>query len=218
MGKPTKAETVARELAAEITGGLYPPGAALDEAAIAARYRVSRTPIREAIRQLTADGIVQTRTHRGAVVRDLSERELDELFAVMAELEALCARWSALAMTTADGRALAALHRDAEVLVARSDHRAYLAANDRFHEAVYAGARNACLDQLTRQTRVRVAPFRRAQFEAPGRLAASHREHGRVLDAILARDPDGAYAAMRAHLSIVRTAVDRLGEAEPVPG
>jgi DNA-binding GntR family transcriptional regulator len=206
----TKAERIARKLTQEIVEGRLPPGTSLDETSIAARFGVSRTPIREAIRQLTANGILQTRAHRGAIVRDFSEKQLDDMFAVMAELEALCARWSALAMTTAERRALQALHEEAAQAVAQNDQLAYAALNQRFHTAFYLGAHNEHLAGMAEDIRAKLAPFRRAQFAAPGRLAASHAEHAEVVDAVRRSDAALAHYAMRAHLVRVRTVVDHV--------
>ena len=88
-------------------------------------------------------------------------------------------------------------------LAAAGDPDAYSDANVAFHSAIYAGAHNAHLAELTLATRVRVSPYRRAQFRNLGRLAKSHIEHERVVMAILRGDRDGAAAAMRAHISIV---------------
>lgn len=206
--KPTKAGAIARSLADEIVHGKLRPGTPVDETQIAARYGVSRTPIREAIRQLTADGLLETRAHRGAIVRDFSEQQLDGMFAVMAELELLCARWAALAMTRNEFKDLDTLHQATKHLVHDCDPAGYALANERFHEAIYQGAHNGYLAELTISTRARLAPFRRAQFETAGRLARSFAEHGRVVAAIKAGDAAGAQEAMRAHITVVRTAVD----------
>lgn len=99
----TKAQDIQQALAADIVQGLIVPGSTLDEAGLAAQFGVSRTPIREAIRVLQMSGLVDVRPHRGAVVTDLSDEQLDDMFSVMAELGALCARWSAVAMGAASG-------------------------------------------------------------------------------------------------------------------
>lgn len=211
-GKPTKAAAIALSLARDIASGRFAPGTAIDETAIAAHYGVSRTPIREAIRQLTASGALETRAHRGAVVRSFSEGELDDRFAVMADLEGLCARGAALAMTEGDLAALDDIMAAASRAVVATDRESYTAQNGAFHDAIYRGAHNAYLMQLTLETRDRLAPFRRAQFAAPGRLARSHAEHHRVVAAIRARDAAAAFDAMRAHIVIVREAVDMVAE------
>jgi DNA-binding GntR family transcriptional regulator len=188
--------------------GRLAPGAALDETVIAATFGVSRTPIREAIRQLEAIGLVEARAPKGAVVAAMSERQLDDMFAVMAEIEALCAQWSAVTMTANERRNLLALQAQSERLVSSGSREDYVAFNSRFHEAIYAGAHNAFLAELAVTVRKRCAPFRRAQFETLGRLAKSHGEHGAVVTAIQRGDAEGAARAMRGHIAVVRDAVD----------
>ena len=208
MAPPTKARQIQQAIADEIVHGRLAPGSALDETSIAAAFGVSRTPIREAIRQLEAIGLVAGRARRGAVVADLSDRQLDEMFAVMAELEALSARWSAIAMTAAERRHLLALQEDGARLVSAGNREAYVEFNNRFHEAIYQGAHNDFLAELAISVRTRCAPFRRAQFETLGRLAKSHAEHDAVVTAIQRGDADAAATEMRAHIIVVRTAVD----------
>ena len=86
----------------------------------------------------------------------------------------------------------------------------YVAANDRFHDAIYKGAHSPFLSDTTRNVRRRLAPFRRAQFEGPARLTKSHAEHGLVIEAIERGDAEAAEAAMRSHIGVVRNAVDSL--------
>src|SRR5258708_6042571 len=136
----TKAQAMVQAIADDIVHGRFLPGTALDETALAAAYGVSRTPTREALRQLEAIGLVKGRARRGALVTDVTEQQLDDMFAVMAELEALCARWSALQMTAAERRTLQAIHDDSAAFVAAGDRASYIEANSRFHEAIYKGA------------------------------------------------------------------------------
>ncbi len=208
MAPPTKARQIQQAIADEIVHGRLAPGTPLDETSIAEAFGVSRTPIREAIRQLEAIGLVNAWARRGAVVADLSDRQLDEMFAVMAELEALTARWSAIAMTAAERRQLLALQEEGARLVSAGRRDAYVDFNTRFHEAIYRGAHNEFLAELAISVRTRCAPFRRAQFETLGRLAKSHAEHEAVVTAIQRGDADTAATEMRAHIIVVRTAVD----------
>ena len=105
-GRRTLAEELRLQLADEIVRGTLEPGAALDEMELARRFRVSRTPVREAIRQLTASGLIEARAHRAAVVARPSEERLIGMFEAMAELEALCAGFAAERMTGTERRAL----------------------------------------------------------------------------------------------------------------
>ena len=200
----TLAEELRLALADDIVRGLLVPGAALDETELARRFGVSRTPVREAIRQLAASGLVEVRAHRGAVVARPSEDRLLGMFEAMAELEALCAGLAAERMTPAERGQLEAVHRELRALIQSGDPQRYHDANESFHAAIYAGAHNAYLAEMTHATRYRVQPFRRAQFRNLGRMAKSHVEHDRVVLAILRGDREGAADGMRLHIMKVR--------------
>ena len=205
----TRTDDLRVQLADEIVRGIFAPGDALDESGLAARYGVSRTPVREALRQLSSSGLVEIRPHRGAIVTRPSEARLMEMFVVMAELESLCAGLAAEAMSLLERRELERLHRALGELVKSGDPTRYAEANERFHSAIYAGAHNGYLSELTLATRARLAPFRRAQFSRIGRLALSFDEHDRVVEAILRGDRDLATRAMREHIGTVKEAFDR---------
>ncbi|MBX3536643.1 MAG: GntR family transcriptional regulator [Chelatococcus sp.] len=202
----TRTETLRSKLADEIVSGVLEPGTPLDEHELAARFGVSRTPVREAIRQLSASGLVSVRPHRGAVVALPTPRELNDMFEAMAELEALCAGLAACNMTVGERRGLERLHETLRLLVQKGDPADYHAKNEAFHAAIYAGSHNSYLRELALMTRARVSPFRRAQFRAAGRLSGSYAEHDLIVQAILRGDQAGASAAMRVHIGIVRDA------------
>jgi DNA-binding GntR family transcriptional regulator len=202
--KVTRAEELRLQLADEIVRGVLPPGAGLDESDIARRFNVSRTPVREALRQLVASGLVDARAHRGAVVARPSLERLTGMFEAMAELEALCAGLAAERMAPAERHRLEAIHEELRVLSHAGNPERFHEVNERFHNAIYAGSQNGYIAEMTLATRVRVQPFRRAQFRNLGRLAKSHAEHDRVVVAILRGDKSGAASAMRAHIALVR--------------
>lgn len=202
----TRTETLRLQIADEIVSGALEPGTPLDEQELAARFGVSRTPVREAIRQLSASGLVSVRPHRGAVVALPTPAQLNDMFEAMAELEALCAGLAARNMTVPERRGLEALHGELRLLVHEGNPVSYHEKNEAFHAAIYAGSHNGYLAELTLMTRTRVAPFRRAQFRATGRLGGSYQEHDLIVEAILRGDQAGASEAMRAHIGIVRDA------------
>jgi DNA-binding GntR family transcriptional regulator len=211
-GRRTLADELRLQLADDIVRGLLVPGAALDESELARRFGVSRTPVREAIRQLGASGLVEVRAHRGAVVARPSEERLIGMFEAMAELEALCSGLAAERMTAAERAALEAAHEGLRALIHGGDPQRYHEVNEAFHAVIYAGAHNSYLADLTYATRKRVQPFRRAQFRNLGRLAKSHLEHDRVVVAILRGDRAGAGAAMRLHIMTVCEAYEAYAE------
>jgi DNA-binding GntR family transcriptional regulator len=202
--KITRAEELRLQLADEIVRGALPPGAALDETDIARRFNVSRTPVREALRQLAASGLIDSRAHRGAVVARPSLERLTEMFEAMAELEALCAGLAAERMLPVERHRLEAIHEELRGLSYTGDPDRFHEVNEQFHNAIYAGSQNGYIAEMTLATRVRVQPFRRAQFRNLGRLAKSQAEHDRVVVAIMRGDRVGAAAAMRAHIELVR--------------
>jgi DNA-binding GntR family transcriptional regulator len=202
--KITRAEELRLMLADEIVSGQLEPGAPLDETELAHRFRVSRTPVREALRQLVASGLVDARAHRGAVVAHPDPERLAGMFEAMAELEALCAGMAAERMSVSERHALQSLHEQLRAISYLGDPQRFHEVNEAFHNAIYAGAHNAYLAELALATRKRVQPFRRAQFRNIGRLAKSHAEHDRVVLAILQGDRQGATAAMRGHIDTVR--------------
>jgi DNA-binding GntR family transcriptional regulator len=205
---PTLAEKLATAIADGILNGTLRPGVRLDEIGLAQQHGVSRTPVREALRQLTTSGLIDMRPRKGAVVSRATPAEIESLFVAMAEMEATCARLAAMSMTPLERRRLQARHEAMIELSAKADPEAYSDANVAFHLAIYAGAHNEPIADYTRGLRRRVGPFRRAQFQVEGRLTRSTEEHGAVVMAILAGDARGAHAAMLHHVGLVEDAFE----------
>jgi len=203
--RQNRATAVVQALEQDILAGVLKPGDRLDERQLGERFGLSRTPIREALVQLTASGLASSEPRRGTVVVAITLTELIEMFEVMVELEALCAQLAARRMTAVQVERLAARHDAAQPFVEAGDHDGYYLANVRFHEALYGGARNAFLERQTLYLSRRLSPYRRLQLRRPGRLATSNREHARIIDAI--READGAAAArvMREHVTVQGT-------------
>ncbi|HVZ52604.1 MAG TPA: GntR family transcriptional regulator [Pseudolabrys sp.] len=210
--RKTRAEELRLQLADEIVRGTFAPGAPLDELTLARRFSVSRTPVREAIRLLAASGLVEVRAHRAAVVARPSEEQLAGMFEAMADLEAMCAGYAAERMTGPERRAFEDIHEKLRVLIQSGDPQRYHEVNEAFHAAIYAGAHNSYLADLALATRARVQPFRRAQFRNLGRLAKSHVEHARVVEAILRGERAAASQAMYAHIVTVRDEYETYAE------
>lgn len=210
----TRAETIAETMGTEILEGRLPLGARLEEQALAERFAVSRTPVREAIRQLAAIGLVEVLPHRGARVMQLSASTLLHRFETMAELEASCARLAAERMSNQARQALRAMLDDGRSLALLDHREAYRLLNGRFHGAIYDGAANPHLRETVLSVRRTVMAFRTVQFDVEERLHLSQAEHEAVVAAILERDGAAAAATMRAHILSVRRTVEsfmRLG-------
>jgi DNA-binding GntR family transcriptional regulator len=192
-----------RELIEErVVTGLYGPGMRLDELELAASFGVSRTPIREALIQLASAGVVEIRPRRGAIVSQISPERLREMFEVMAELEALCARLAAGAITDPERAELAQAHRACANALDQGDPDAYYHLNEAFHQAIYRFSHNGFLEEQTLQVLRRLRPFRRMQLHLPHQMETSLAEHGKVLDAILAGDAAGAALGLHHHVGV----------------
>ena len=207
----TQAERLAEAIVDSVLSGDFAPGLRLDEASLAERYGVSRTPVREALRQLASTGLIDLKPRRGATVATVSSAQLEALFAAMAEIEAACARLAAMSMTPIERRRLQNLHETMGALVLEDKRESYAAANIAFHTQIYLGAHNEILSDFATSLRRRLAPFRRAQFRNEGRTSRSHIEHSAVVKAILACDAPAAHTAMFHHMSLVEDAFGQLG-------
>jgi DNA-binding GntR family transcriptional regulator len=202
----TLAERLRLQISDEIVRGELAPGIALDETALAQRFEVSRTPVREAIRLLAASGLVEARPHRSAVVARPDRSQLVGMFEALCELEMICAGLAAERMTKAERTHLKRLHIELRATVRRGEPLAYYELNIDFHSAIYAGSHNAYITKITTETRARIAPFSRAQFTTLGRLEKSYTEHDAIVGAILSGDRAEATAAMRFHIETVHAA------------
>jgi DNA-binding GntR family transcriptional regulator len=212
----TRAERLAGQISNAILAGEFAPGARLDEHQLAQRFGVSRTPVREALRQLATSGLIDLRPRRGALVAQVTPDELETMFVAMAEMEAACARLAAIRMTPLERRRLQALQETMAQLVRSGDPDAYADANQMFHLTIYAVAHNTVVTEFTAGLRRRLAPFRRAQFRTLGRLPRSWEEHDAVVQAILSGDAAGAHAAMLHHVSLVEDAFEEFSGAAKV--
>jgi len=205
---PTLAEKLATAIADGILAGTLKPGIRLDEVRLAQQHGVSRTPVREALRQLTTSGLIDMRPRKGAIVSKATREQVESLFVAMAEMEATCARLAAMTMTPIERRRLQARHEAMTELAAAGDPESYSDANVAFHSAIYAGAHNAPIAEFAMGLRRRVGPFRRAQFRVEGRLLKSNQEHDAVVRAIVSGDTVTAHSAMLHHVSLVEDAFE----------
>lgn len=184
----------------DILAGNLIPGEKLDEVALATRFNVSRTPIREALHHLATAGMVEIRPRRGASVVSLTPDQLYEMFEVMAELEAMCCRLAARRLTEADARRLRETHAACEAAQGEPD--AYYQANAAFHQAIYASSGNAFLAEQASLLQRRLQPYRRLQLRVRNRVQVSFGEHETILRHLLAGEGDLAAETMRAHVTV----------------
>ena len=197
-----RADTLRHRLEEDILTGALAPGDRLEEVALAQRFGVSRTPIREALFQLAAAGLVENRPRRGAVVAEIGPRQLNEMFEVMAELEAMCARLATRRATAEDLTAIRSAQEACRAALGSGDGDAYYYENEVFHERIRAAARNRFLMDQADALQRRLRPYRRLQLRALNRIEASFREHEAIVAAIAGADAPRAADVMRAHVVV----------------
>ena len=207
-------EAVAERLRVAVFERQLAPGSWIDEAALCHAWGVSRTPLREALKVLAAEGLVELVPRRGCRVAALSEDDARELFPVMALLEGRCAFEAAQKADDDDLRELRRLHELLERHAADGQHEAYYRVNHLFHTKVQALAGNRWLDRATNDLRRFMRLLRGRQLLQPGRLARSLDEHRALMDAFEHRDAERAERLMHDHLMAQLAALERLLAAE----
>ena len=193
-------EQIRTALETAIRDGTVLPGDAVDEAEWASRHGVSRTPVREALIQLQAQGWVSSLPRGGMVVAKMDLRQLLARWELLAELEGLAARLACQRITPPELQALVQCHQGSESVVRAEDAAGWQEHNLRFHELIYGATRNPYLRQEVLHIRARTGFYRRHAFGALGRVRASFDQHAEIVRAFEQADPQAAVQAMSGHM------------------
>ncbi len=207
-------DEVAERLRELIFSGALAAGSFIDETALCATLAISRTPLREALKVLAAEGLVRHEPRRGSFVNQVTERDLDQIFPVLALLEGRSAFEATEQASDAELQALQALHDKLQAHAGAGRIPEYYAANVVIHEAIIALADNRWLAMVIGDLRKIAKLARLQQLHAPGRLAQSCGEHMAVFAALQARDAEGADAAMRTHILRQREALREVARSQ----
>ncbi|HMQ40704.1 MAG TPA: GntR family transcriptional regulator [Paracoccus sp. (in: a-proteobacteria)] len=209
-------ESVYERLCDDIRAGVLAPGSRLREAEIAERLSVSRTPVREAIRRLEAEGLVDHLPRSGATVRRLDYSETMELYEMRTVLEGTAARLAARAASPVELEELQAIN--AEMRAADGQPERLVRLNRQFHRRLLEASRNRFLLRAMATVENTLLILGASSMHLPERAVAAVAEHGEVLDALLIRDGAAAEAAMRRHMERAQFArLQILRQADGVP-
>lgn len=211
-------EQVAARLRTMLVEGVIPPGAKFNERALCAQLRVSRTPLREAIKLLAAEGLADLVPNRGAVAVKLGEADVRHAFELLAELEGLSGALAAQRISEAARAELRALHFEMLASFERQDLSAYYRHNAAIHSAINLAAANPMLTKSYREinARVQALRFRTNQDREQWRLAV--RQHVQMIDALDAGDANGLRRILVEHLHLKRDSVlEHLRNGAPEP-
>ncbi|MGO4325999.1 GntR family transcriptional regulator [Cupriavidus sp. 2TAF22] len=195
-------DRVREAIEAQIHAGTLKPGSQLDERALAEQFDSSRTPVREALLMLAAQGLVTIAPRAGIFVHKPTVAELVAMFETLAEMEGVVARLATQRITEAGRAALSAAFEQGRGYVEAADTPGYVEANREFHDVLYHACANPYLAEQIRMLRRRLAIYwRQRGLINAARVPSSFQEHGVIVAAVLAGDADAAAAAMRAHIS-----------------
>ncbi len=193
-------EEVAERLRTSIFSHELAPGSWIDEQAIAKEYGISRTPMREAIKILAAEGLITMKMRRGAYVTEVSKSDLNQIFTVLALLEGQACRETALKASEGQLEALDSIHMKLERAAADRDLEQFFAINQSFHDKLQEISNNPWMKRVIDDLRKVLKLQRRDSLSKRGRLESSLIEHRKILSALLARDADLSEKLMKEHL------------------
>ena len=199
--KLSAAHRVEQALIEEISAGELMPGVRLDEVGLAHRFGVSRTPVREALSRLTAQGVLVPGEKRGAFVAEYSREQLSQIFEAMHEIEAACARIAAQRLNLLARSEIEMAQGDCMKAAEAGDRAAYLRTNEAFHLTIYKATGNPYMAEIASKFRRRTGPFRAKKFGSREDLIASAQSHQSLIDDIFSEDSNTASKGMRAHMT-----------------
>jgi DNA-binding GntR family transcriptional regulator len=185
-----------------IINGRLMPGERLDPEELAVKFGVSRTPIREAIQQLSVSGLVTVVPKKGTFVAKVGIGQLIEMFEVMAELEGMCGRLAARRISTGELELLREALSRCEAATTQGDSDDYYYENEDFHNCIYVASHNSFLAAEARELKQRLKPYRRLQLQVRQRVFNSMQEHRDIYTAIEAGEEHQAEERLRQHVLI----------------
>jgi|OpeIllAssembly_1097287.scaffolds.fasta_scaffold442770_1 DNA-binding GntR family transcriptional regulator len=193
---------IANALEKDILGGKMPVGELINEVALAERFGVSRTPVREALLSLASSGLVKLEPGRGAVVVGVSLQHVFDSYEVLAGLFGLAAQLCALRMTTMERAQLSSLHEQMGKCLGDTQRETYAKLDKQFHDTIVKGSANAVLAHQVALCTKAIASVRHVSMESHASLETVYGEHAEVVAAIAANDAETARRAMAGHLQL----------------
>ncbi|MCS7233517.1 MAG: GntR family transcriptional regulator [Synergistetes bacterium] len=200
-----------------IMTGKFLPGQRLNEADLASEFGVSRTPVREALRELVASGLLEYEKHKGIRVKRYTISEVRHIYEIWSELEAIAARLAASRVDEATLNELQRILEKQKKLVLQEEISwRYIELNDEFHLVIARSTQNPFLYKMLSNMRELMRLYRLGSPGCLGRLRDSFEEHYRIFEAIRNRDPEGAYASAFTHVRNAFAYLEKYVESEGV--
>ena len=199
---------VFKHLREDILSGKYHDQDELKEAAIASEYGVSRTPVREALRQLELEGLVSMIPNRGAYVNGIDNKDVRDIFAIRGLLEGLCARWATENITDEQLDGLEEIVMTSEFYLQKGRLDQVYENDNKFHDALYAAADSPILEHVLKSFHEYVQQARKQSLTYETRALTSVEEHAAIVDAIKEKDPEKAAMLAEKHIKKAETNIE----------
>lgn len=195
------AQKIEAALVEDIAAGALEPGTRLDEVRLAERFGASRTPVREALSRLTAQGILVQGEKRGVRIAGYDREQLSQIFEAMHEIEIACARIAAQRLTLLMRAEIEAAQAKCNAAADAGDRNAFLRANEAFHQTIYHATGNVYMAEIASDFRRRTGPFRAKKFVSHEDLIAVAQSHDALMQNIFSKNSDQASDGMKAYMT-----------------
>jgi DNA-binding GntR family transcriptional regulator len=210
--KKTLHEEIANNLREMIMSGELREGDKIKENEFCELMDISKTPLREALRVLSAEGLIRLIPNRGSYVTTPTFKEIKEMFDVMSVLEGVCARTAAEKMSNIDYEKLKKIHLQLEENFRLKDQKRYIRINNKYHSFVQELAGNKTLNQIVNGLRQKILLYRYKSLNLSGRFEQSIQEHRDLLEAFRKRDAEKAELLMKSHMKKQSEALEKLAK------
>lgn len=196
----------------EILNGKYKNGDKIVEAKLAEELGVSRTPVREALKQLELDGLVESLPNRGVIVKGITDQDIVDIYTIRLAIEAIAARWAVERMDDSEIEQLKEIYDLMEFYTFKEDVEKTFELNTKYHETMYRGTKSRYLEHVLKDFQLFIKSTRNESLKSEGRIDRALAEHKRILDAFISRNPDQAVDAIVNHIINSRNNVSQLME------
>jgi len=212
-GNKSLTSTIFEKIREDILIGKYVSGEKIVEAKLAEEFGVSRTPVREALKQLELDGLVDNIPNRGVLVKGISKQDIDDIFTIRIAIEGIAVKWAIERMEESDLEKMKEIFELMEFYTFKKDLDKIAELNTKFHEVIYNATKSRYLEHVLTDFQFFMKTTRYKSLRAPGRMESTLEEHREVLEAFANKDIDRAAKAIREHVNNSRENAKKIGAA-----
>ncbi|MCT4563315.1 MAG: GntR family transcriptional regulator [Maledivibacter sp.] len=210
-GNKSLTSMIFEKIREDILIGKYASGEKIVEAKLADEFGVSRTPVREALKQLELDGLVDNIPNRGVIVKGISNQDIEDIYTIRIAIEGIAVKWAIERMNETDLQKLKEIFELMEFYTFKNDLDKIAELNTKFHETIYNATQSRYLEHVLRDFQYFMKTTRYKSLRSPGRMESTLKEHREILEAFIDRDTDRAAKAILKHVNNSRENAKRFG-------